>query len=343
MIRGYQNRPGEHCGSTAMRNLIQHYCGLDLSEAVVFGLGSGIDFLLLETTAFEPGVLVFGRSATLEPDVAAALGIDYRERAEPDDDRAWQLARDEVAQGRPTMLSGDAYYLDYRDFKVHFPAHRFVLLGFDDDRQIALVADRLDREPQACSYGALKLSRNPPDFISTQNLWGRFGGTRARHALEAAYETAIAESARRMLGRGAAEAHLPLAPQAPAFRLTRGLAGLVEFERQLPDWAARDDLEFLASYTWQCIEKFGTGGGNFRTLYAAFLCAAQTAVPDLVDAAAPGLAARASAQWTALAGALRELGQSRSRESSERSRRAVGEIIALETRLFESLAARAVA
>jgi hypothetical protein len=343
MTRGYQNRPGEHCGSTAMRNLIHHYCGLDLSEAVVFGLGAGIDFLLLETHEHEPRVLVLGRSLTLEPDVAAALGIDYRERVEPDDDRAWEQAREEVAQGRPTMLSGDAYYLEYWDFRVHFPAHRFVLLGFDDDRQVAFIADRFDPEPQACSYGALRLSRNPPDFISTQNLWGRFGNGRAHQSLEAAYATAIAESARRMLGRGAAPARKPLVPVAPAMRVARGLAGLAAFERQLPDWAARDDLEFLASYTWQCIEKFGTGGGNFRTLYAAFLRAAQAAVPDLVDAAAPGLAAQASTQWTALACALRELGKSRSREASERCRRAVSEIIALETRLFESLAARAAA
>jgi hypothetical protein len=341
MIRGYLNRQGEHCGSAAMRNLIHHYCGLDLSEAVIFGLGAGIDFLLLEGHKYEPAVLVFGRSATLESDVAAALGIDYRERAEADDDRAWEQVREEVARGRPTMLSGDAYYFDYQDFNVHFPAHRFVLLGFDDAEEIALVADRFDPEPQACSYGALRLSRNPPGFISTQNLWGRFGDTRARRPLEAAYETAIAESARRMLGRDAAAARPPLVSEERAFRITRGLAGLAEFARQLPDWAARDDLEFLASYTSQCIEKFGTGGGNFRTLYAEFLRAAHAAVPELVDAAAPGLAGQSSAQWTALAGALRELGQSRSREASERCRRAVSEIIALENRLFESLAARA--
>jgi hypothetical protein len=343
MIRGYENGPGEHCGSTAMRNLINHYCGLDLSEAVIFGLGSGIDFLLLESAEFEPGVLVFGRSATLEPDVAAALGVDYREQPERDDARAWEQVRDEVARGRPTMLSGDIYHLDYRDFKVHFPGHRFVLLGFDDDRQVALVADHLDREPQACSYEALRLSRNPPDFISTQNLWGRFGETQVRHSLETAFETGIARSARRMLGREAGETLMPALPQSPAFRVARGLAGLAAFERQLPDWAARDDLEFVASYAWQCIEKFGTGGGNFRTLYAAFLCAVRAAVPDLVDAASPGLAAQASAQWTALAGALRELGQSRSREAMERGKRALAEIITLETRLFESLAARAAA
>lgn len=75
----YENVPGEHCGSAAMRNLIRHYCGLDLSEEAAFGLGSGIDLLFLESPENEPAILAFGRSITLEIDLAAALGIDYRE------------------------------------------------------------------------------------------------------------------------------------------------------------------------------------------------------------------------------------------------------------------------
>lgn len=341
MIHGYRNRPGEHCGSTAMRNLIHHYCGLDLSEAVIFGLGSGVDFLLLEGHAYEPAILVFGRSATLESDVAAALGIDYRERAEPDDERAWEQVREEVARGRPTMLSGDAYYLDYRDFQVHFPAHRFVLLGFDDSEEIAFIADRLDPEPQACSYEALRLSRNPPGFLSTQNLWGRFGEARGPRSLEAAYRTAIAENTRRMLDREAGAPELPGVGRTPGIRVEKGLGGLAEFARRLPGWVARDDIGLLAHYTAQCIEKFGTGGGNFRTLYAAFLRAARDAVPDVVDADAPDLAAQSSTRWTELSGALHALGSTRSQEAAERCGKAASEILSLEIQLFESLAAGA--
>ena len=41
LIEGYRSFPGEHCGSVAMRGLLRHYCGLELPEPAVFGLGSG--------------------------------------------------------------------------------------------------------------------------------------------------------------------------------------------------------------------------------------------------------------------------------------------------------------
>ena len=261
-----------------MRNLLHHYCGLDLSESLVFDLGAGVDLLLIEGHDFDPALLVFGRSTSMEADAADALGVDYIEQVELDDDRAWETARREVRENRPTMLSGDIFYLDYREYKVHFPAHRFVLLGFDDDEQVVYVADRLDPEPQACSYGALRKSRNPRGFFSTYNLWGRFEGTAIRHSLEEACARAIDKAAQRMLGRTASE--LPVLPD-PAMRVTQGLAGLAAFAKQLEDWPHREDCEGLASYTSQCLEKWGNGGGNFRNLYAAFLREVREFAPAL--------------------------------------------------------------
>jgi hypothetical protein len=338
MIHDYKSRPGEHCGSTAMRNLIHHYCGLDLSEPAIFGLGSGIDFLMLESDAYQPAILILGRGASLETDVASALEIDYREQPEADDDEAWERVRHEVLEGRPTMLSGDSFYLDHRDFRAHFPSHRFVLLGFDDAVEKAFVADRLDPEPQACSYGGLRLSRNPPDFLSFHNLWGKFHDTRARRPIQEAIPAAIAESARRMLGGEAAGATASGILTDSTLRVSRGLAGLASFAERLPEWRDREDLELLAAYASRCIERYGTGGGNFRVLYAAFLQEARAVVPERVDAEAPELAARSAERWTELSQHFRDLGQSRSRDASERCSRSLSEILGLETRLFESLA-----
>jgi len=89
----------------------------------------------------DPKIGVFGRTGSMEYDVGRALGIDYREQPEADDEAAWQIVREEVLAGRPTMLSGDILYLDYREYKVHFPAHRFVLLGFDDESEKAFIAE----------------------------------------------------------------------------------------------------------------------------------------------------------------------------------------------------------
>jgi hypothetical protein len=234
------------------------------------------------------------------------------------------------------MLSGDDFYLDYQERKVHFPAHRFVLLGFDDEKQVVYVTDQGIPEPQACSYGGLRKSRNPPGFFSTYNLWGRFEDTAIRHSLEEACARAIDKAARRMLGRAAAEG--PALPD-PAMRVTQGLAALEVFAKQLELWPHREDCEGLASYTSQCFEKWGSGGGNFRNLYAAFLREARELAPALVDAEAPVLASRAAQQWTVLSSHLWELGQTRSADALAGCRRALDELRGLETQLFERLAA----
>ena len=147
MIEGYEIFPGDHCGSVAMRGLLHHYCGLDLPESAVFGLGSGAASVYLSGPDLDPSAMLFGRTASMEQDLASNLEIDYRERPENDDEEAWQIVREEVLAGRPTMLSGDILYLDYREFKVHFPGHRFVLLGFDGETQKAFIADRIRPEP----------------------------------------------------------------------------------------------------------------------------------------------------------------------------------------------------
>ena len=112
LIENYPNRPGEHCGSTAMRSLLKHYCALDLPEDAVFGLSSGVDATYMSGGSLDPAAVLWGRSLSVEGDVASALGVDYREQTEEDDEKAWQDVRDEVLAGRPTMLSGDILYLD---------------------------------------------------------------------------------------------------------------------------------------------------------------------------------------------------------------------------------------
>jgi hypothetical protein len=280
--------------------------------------------------------VIFGRSVSMESDLAANLGVDYVEQTEPDDARAWQQVREEVLAGRPTMLSGDIFYLDYRDYKVHFPGHRFVLLGFDDEREVAYIADRIREEPEVCSYRALFASRNPPEGLSTHNLWGRFRGREVKHDLDEATRRAIALCARRMRdGAGAALEGLAAAEGDGA--VSTGLAGIRRVADELPRWAGRDDAASLASYNASCIEKFGNGGGNFRRMYAGFLEWAHHRSPRLVPAGAAPLARRAADGWTSLAHALWAAadGEDRWRDAS----RLAADIADVEQELFGLLAA----
>ncbi len=339
LIENYRNHPGEHCGSVAMRGLLEHYCGLELPEPAVFGLSAGIASAVLEIPGMQPGIMLAGRTMALESGLADILQVDYREQTDPDDDHAWEAVREEVLAGRPTMLSGDILYLDYREYKVHFPGHRFVLLGFDDDAEKAYIADRINVEPEVCSYGALRTSRNPPEGMSTQNLWGRFHAGEVGRDMRDAIALAIARASSAMLepDTGPPEG-LKAGDGAPIMK--GGVDALDELVHDLPGWAKRPDAVDLAAFNASCVEKFGNGGGFFRRLYAGFLDWAHALHPDLVPGTAGDLARQAADGWTAMSTELYHAAKEGAPPARfDAAAREVETIARLERQLFETLAA----
>ena len=301
MIENYRNLPAGHCGSGAMRNLIYHYTGLELEEGVVFGLGAGLDSVFFTYDKATPPFMLFGRGSSMEVDLAETLGMDYSEQMQADNDLAWEEVRAEVVAGRPTMLSGDIFYLDYREFKVHFPAHRFVLLGFDEARDEVYIADRVRAEFETCSMSALRLSRNPPDAISTFNAWGRFDSGQVRNGLPSACGLALYKTVTRMLGMDHSQLELMRAAQGEGGReIAVGLKGLLTFSRHMRDWAQLGNAADHARYVDNAIIKYGTGGGFFRNHFAVFMSWAREQRPDLVTTVTEGLAHRAAGLWNEL-------------------------------------------
>ncbi len=298
VIEDYRIRPGEHCGSASMRGLLEYYCDLSLPEDVVFGLGAGLagGFIDLRGQAdMDYAVVIFGRTATFEVDLGRHLGIDYREQTEDDDDHAWAVVRDEVLAGRPTMLAGDIFYLDYRDYKVNFPSHRFVLLGFDDEAEEVYIGDRIRDELETCSLGAVKVSRNAPTAMSDHNRWGRFHGTTVGNDLRTAAASALQQCSLAMLGKG----------EDPGFPgAVHGIAGIRAYADALPSAAGLDNAPGTASFNAPLLEKFGNGGGNFRRLYAGFLSWARELDEKRVPKSAPALCTQAADEWTAASNAL---------------------------------------
>ncbi|MEH6549720.1 MAG: BtrH N-terminal domain-containing protein [Pseudomonadales bacterium] len=300
MIENFRIVPAGHCGSGAMRNLIYHYCDLDLEEGVVFGLGAGLDTIFFSYEAADPPFMFFGRGASMEADLARTMGLDYEEQIQLDDDLAWEEVKQEILQGRPTMLSGDILYLDYREYKVHFPAHRFVLLGFDEEKEEVYIADRINTYPETCSMGALRKSRNPPEAISTYNQWGKFSSGVMRHSLPQACGIALRITVERMLGVDRSQRDLMAAMAGGASICASGLSGLQTFQQQMRLWPDLANAASYAQYVDNVIIKFGTGGGFFRNHYAVFMAWARELRPDLVSADSLVLARQAADQWNAL-------------------------------------------
>src|SRR3954451_18061912 len=132
-VPGYVHTPGNHCGSTALRNLLGFH-GIELSEEMAFGLGAGASFYYLTLEDASPSRWFNGRTARLEESFRDLTGAALEMRTfAADDDEAWEAARAEVDNGNPALLLTDIYHLDHYGNSAHFPGHAVVLAGYDDE------------------------------------------------------------------------------------------------------------------------------------------------------------------------------------------------------------------
>ncbi|MSO40732.1 MAG: DUF4872 domain-containing protein [Solirubrobacterales bacterium] len=282
MVPGYRHTPGNHCGSTALRNLLAFH-GLELSEAMAFGLGAGACFFYLVIDGQSPSRFTNGRAARLEENFLELTGAPLRLRTDADDERSWELARETVAEGRPALLLTDLYHLDHYGRSAHFPGHAVVLAGYDDE--LAYLSDTGFQELQTTRLDNLARARHErnPIFPLAGHMVDLPGGAELSD-LSASIPAAIERAAKEMLE-----------PTGGEFQ---GVPALERFAQEVGDWP-RDaaDAQWCARFLYQVIERRGTGGGNFRLIYSRFL--GEAGRPE-----AP-LAARAAQHWSSLADCAR--------------------------------------
>jgi hypothetical protein len=120
----------------------------------------------------------------------------------------------------------------------------------------------------------------------------------------------------------------------PTYGQFAGLPALRRLADQVRDWPEQArDWQWCARFGYQVIERRGTGGGNFRAMYARFLDQAGYTEPAR-------RAALASACWTALADGLREASEQQRPEPRtwERIGELTHKVLQAEDRLWRRLA-----
>lgn len=299
MVRDYRHRTGEHCASTALRNLLEHR-GTELSEGMIFGLASGLGFFYLSGEGMSPSRMFHGRTMSLESDFGLNTGVPLVDRIEPSDEVAWQTLRAAIDRGEPVMVSTDTFYLGYHNTSSHFPGHRCVVVGYDDPSETVLIADRKFDEYQRCSYEELRKARNAPDYpMSSQNQYGAWEGPPELGAsMEEAIPRALERNARGMLE--------PDDSLAVGDFASTGASGMRKLAEELPSWAQAEDWSWAARFGYQVVIKRGAGGSFFRSLYADFLHESASHVPGLEDALPASRMHEIAARWRDVAALLKE-------------------------------------
>ncbi|MCI0475438.1 MAG: BtrH N-terminal domain-containing protein [Anaerolineales bacterium] len=301
IVSGFYHTRGNHCGSTAMRDLLR-CAGLDLSEAMCFGLGSGLGFHYFRDIP-DTGISHFfhGRTGTLERDLCRRLALDLADGLDDDPDHAWRAARAFVDADVPVLLNVELSRLPYYNSRTPFPGHRVVLAGYDDARAIAFLADNAFESLQEISFDALRDARYAPaasSLFPLRNDWLAVKSSRDHPPLADAIQIALRENARVILDDRDPNA---------------GLAGMRTLAADLVNWGNAPDWEFCARFGYQIIERRGTGGGAFRKMYAEYLREAADIVPGLRAARLSDALAEIADAWTAFANLLKRVSDEKDR------------------------------
>ncbi|WP_238993688.1 BtrH N-terminal domain-containing protein [Nocardioides caldifontis] len=128
MLLKYPHRMAGHCGSGALRDLLE-WAGLGWQEVpgegLVFGMGGGLAFTYLRLAGLTPPVYLVGRSSDLEVDLLARLGAEVDVRETDDPVVGWEWVRSELQHGRPVMVWADIAELPYLNVRLQMKRPRF--------------------------------------------------------------------------------------------------------------------------------------------------------------------------------------------------------------------------
>ncbi|HME51521.1 MAG TPA: BtrH N-terminal domain-containing protein [Candidatus Lokiarchaeia archaeon] len=320
VVTGFVHREGNHCESTVMRDLMEH-AGVNLSEAMVFGLDATMGFAFFDLTgkansiAFgsEP-IFLGGKQGTITADSLACriLGMKIKCTTNASADDAWSVVKDTIIKGNPVGIQLDMYYLPYFKEKFHFGGHWVTLAGFDEDADIGLVFDRDLAELQEVGVDALKSARS-----------SHFG-TKYLHPENKSIVITLREDGKKPpFARAVKLATQQVAKNMIATSLNfQGIKGLRLLAKSIAEWPTKIATEKAKSLFLSLtgfIEDYGTGGGLFRKMYAEFLD--ELADHEEIDAGpfawkqqeldllhdASGKIKEASVRWTEFASVLKQV------------------------------------
>jgi len=279
-LNNFNVQSGEHCETTTLRNMLAHE-GLVLSEAMLFGLGEGLDFQSWDSP--EPRKIMPILSGRIKPgeitkNVSKNLRINIIEQEAQTPEAAYQQVVDIISQGHVAGLKLDIFYLDYFSSKRHFAAHYIALYALDDIQ--AHIVDTIQQGGThvlpATSLAKARDSRL--GFIPSRNLSIFVDNIRKDNHLFSS-------------GSGSSQISITISKAIKAvaskFLSDRGPKcgshGMYTTAKSIEHWSkdfdqAKETVNAIAHF----LRYAGTGGANFRKLYYQFLVESQTYVTSNV-------------------------------------------------------------
>lgn len=256
----FKHRQAAHCENGATAGLVSHY-GIELSEAMAFGIGAGLFFGYIPFIKLNNLPLTTFRVLTgaIFKRVTKELGIKISSKKFRNPDQAMQALDDVLATGTPVGLQTGAWWLPYfpEAYRFHFNMHNMVVFGKEGDDYI--ISDPVFPEPVTCASADLAKARFAKGTLAPKGRMYYLSEVPSDPDLPQAIRNSIREVCKAML-----KYPLPII----------GISGIRFLARRLVKWPEKLGNEKSLLYLGQLIrmqEEIGTGGAGFRFIYAAFL------------------------------------------------------------------------
>jgi len=266
----YQHRHAAHCESGVASNLMTHH-GVEISEAMAFGLSSALSFAYLPFVKLTGFPLIAYRMPPkfilkgMQKPFQTKFRFETFRNAETGKQRLDEL----LQQGKVVGLQTSVFWLPYfpEDMRFHFNAHNLLVYGKEGDEY--LVSDPVAELPQRCASADMQRARFAKGALAPKGLLYFAENIGNKNISPEHIKKAIRKTVRIMLGP------IPIIG-------VRGMHMLANKVGKL------DNSEFSLNYAGHIVrmqEEIGTGGGGFRFLYAAFLqeAAQITGITELAE------------------------------------------------------------
>jgi hypothetical protein len=249
-----------HCESGVTAALLRHQ-GLELSEPLVFGLGSGLFFFYPPVLKVMGMPLVSFRSypGSVFRLVCKRLGIGSVHRRFFSQARGVRALDELLARRIPVGIQANMFWLSYfpREFRSQFNGHNLIALARRGDTYE--LSDPVLKEPVTLAAEALRRSRFSKGVLAARGALFHPVQVPAHVELSGAVVAAVQDNAKKML---------------TALSIT-GVNGIRRLARHVRAWPRTVSDEgrrrLLLGHVVRMQEEVGTGGAGFRYLYAAFL------------------------------------------------------------------------
>lgn len=255
-VSSFQHRHAAHCESGAAANLMTHH-GVNLSEAMAFGLSSALSFAYLPFIKLTGFPLIAYRMPPkfILKGMSKPFQANFRFETFRAPEAGMRRLDELLAQGQVVGLQTSVFWLPYfpEDMRFHFNAHNLLVYGKDGDDY--LISDPVADLPQRCASADLQRARFAKGALAPKGLLYFLEGVGRTEVRAETVKSAIKKTVRIMLGP------IPLI----------GVRGM----RMLANRVAKlDTSEHSLNYVGHIVrmqEEIGTGGAGFRFIYAAFL------------------------------------------------------------------------